>query len=371
MIPLRKTYPWMALLALLWAASCVKDDAKPDCQDCDLTAIPYEPVAHTVPIPKDFPQLEIPPDNPMTKAGVELGRRLFFDKRLSADSSMSCASCHLAELAFTDGKRYSAGVTGVEGKRSSMSLLNVGFETGGLFWDGRARTLEEQALLPVEDPIELHENWGNVIAKLQRDKDYPTWFRQAFGIKDKREITKELAAKAIAQFERTLVSGGSRYDKVFIRGEDFPTEEELRGYEMFFDFNPLLPDVECGHCHGSILLTTHSYFNNAIDSVGSLLDFQDRGRGAVTGKYLDNGKFRAPTLRNIALTAPYMHDGRFATLEEVIDHYNSGGHIAENYDSNMHPLGLTPSQKQDLLAFLHTLTDTSYLSNPAFFDPWK
>jgi cytochrome c peroxidase len=358
--------------SILLLGACKKDDDQPVCSDCDLTHIPFNPQSYLVSIPVDFPQLEIPADNPLTIEGIALGRRLFYDTRLSADSTMSCASCHLSTFGFADGKATSIGVDGVPGKRSSMSLLNIGYVTSGLFWDGRAATLEEQALAPVEDPVELHESWGNVIQKLQRDPNYPKWFREAFGIKDKREITKELAAKAMAQFERTMVSGNSRYDAVFIRGEGFPTESELRGFEMYFDFGqPILPDAECAHCHGSILMTTNSYFNNAIDSVGLLTEFKDRGRGMVTGKYLDNGKFRAPSLRNIAMTAPYMHDGRFATLEEVIEHYNSGGHIAENYDSNMHPLGLSASQKVDLINFLHTLTDTSFVQNPAFHDPWK
>lgn len=366
-------YRWLPVLILMGVLGCAKDPkpVEPNCTDCDLTHIPYNPVSVSIDIPYDFPQMEIPADNPMTVAGVELGRRLFYDPRLSLDSSMSCATCHIQGLNFADGLAVSPGVTGQFGSRSSMSLLNVGFVTTGLFWDGRAKTLEEQALFPVEDPIEMHETWPNVIQKLMRDPMYPVWFREAFGIKDKREITKELAAKAIAQFERTMVSADSRFDRVFVRQEEFPTDSELRGFEMFFDVSLFLPDAECGHCHGSTQLTTHGFFNNAIDSVGSLYDFKDPGRGAVTGKYLDYGRFRAPTLRNIALSVPYMHDGRFQTLEEVIDHYNSGGHLAENYDANMRPLNLTPGQKQDLINFLHTLTDTSFVKNPAFFDPWK
>jgi cytochrome c peroxidase len=364
----------VAILLLLFFTgllSCRKDDPVPACADCDLSHIPYDPQPYHVEIPRDFPQLEIPPDNPLTQAGVALGRRLFFDTRLSQDSSISCASCHLQALSFTDGAAVSPGVGGTLGSRSSMSLLNVGYVSTGLFWDGRSATLEEQALMPVEDPLEMHETWGNVIQKLQRDPDYPRWFREAFGIRDKREMTRELAAKAMAQFERTLVSGDSRYDRVFIQGEGFPTDSELRGFDMFFDNSFFLPDAECGHCHGGILFTTHGFFNNAIDSVGSLSDFRDPGRGAVTGRYLDLGRFRAPTLRNIALTAPYMHDGRFQTLEEVIAHYNSGGHIAENYDANMRPLNLTEQQKRDLIDFLHTLTDTSFVNNPSFQNPWR
>ncbi len=364
-------YAFVVALIIFLLGSCRRDDPTPDCTDCDLTGIPFSPTPRTVQVPVDFPKLEIPSDNPLTEEGIALGRRLFYDNRLSADSSMSCASCHLPEFGFTDGNAFSLGVDGLFGKRSSMSLANIGFAFHGLFWDGRAAALEDQALLPVEDPLELHEDWARVVNKLIRSSEYPTWFRQAFGINDKREITRELAVKAIAQFERTLISANSRYDALFIRFEDFPTEEEQLGYDLFFDFEPAVPDAECGHCHGSALLTTNNYFNNAIDSVGSLTEFSDLGRGKVTGNYLDNGRFRAPTLRNIALTAPYMHDGRFQTLEEVIEHYNSGGHVTENYDANMHPLGLNQKQKQALIALLHTMTDTSFVQNPSFQDPWK
>lgn len=363
--------PTGLLIALMLVAGCQREPMTPLCTDCDLSGLPYNPVAFEVVYPPDFPKLEIPADNPLTQAGVDLGHRLFFDKRLSLDSTISCASCHLPELAFTDGQAFSVGVTGELGKRSSMSLLNIGYVNTGLFWDGRSQTLEEQALIPVEDPLEMHETWPRVIEKLQRDADYPRWFRAAFGITDKREMTRELAAKALAQYQRTLISGDSRYDRVFVQNQGFPTDEEFNGFDMFFDLDVLKPDAECGHCHGSILLTTHNYFNNAIDSVQTLNDFKDMGRGAVTGRYLDQGRFRTPSLRNIALTAPYMHDGRFNTLEEVIDHYDSGGHIAENYDANMHPLGLTPQQKKEILAFLHMLTDTSYFKKPLFNDPWK
>jgi cytochrome c peroxidase len=368
-----KRFLWPTVAVLLFVLGCRKDPdpGEPSCTDCDLTHIAYDPQPYELEIPYDFPQMEIPADNPLTLAGVALGRRLFYDPRLSLDSTMSCATCHLQALSFTDGLAVSPGVTGALGSRSAMSLLNVGFVTTGLFWDGRVKTLEEQALLPIEDPVEMHSSWPQVIEKFQRDPQYPVWFREAFGIADKREITKELAAKAMAQFERTLISADSRFDRVFLKQEGFPTDSELRGFEMFFDFSLFLPDAECGHCHGSSQLTTHGFFNNAIDSVGSLYDFKDPGRGAVTGRYLDYGRFRAPTLRNIALTGPYMHDGRFQTLEEVIDHYDSGGHLAENYDANMRPLNLTPGQKKDLIDFLHTLTDTSFLHNPAFSNPWK
>jgi cytochrome c peroxidase len=273
-------------------------------------------------------------------------------------------------LAFTDGVAFSQGVTGDFTPRSSMSLINAAFYTGGLFWDGRSMTLEDQALEPVENPIELHEDWVNVEEKLKRHADYPIMFREAFGIEDSDEITRDLAAKAISQFERIIISGWSKFDK-FREGLAIFSDEERMGMDLFFDSNFLLPDAECAHCHNTPLFTTNEYFNNGLDSVEALDDFLDFGFGDVSGIYFDKGKFRAPTLRNIVLTAPYMHDGRFETLEEVIDHYNEGTHAADNTPEIIRDLELSEEQKQSLLAFLHTLTDTSYLSNEFVINPFK
>ncbi len=337
----------------------------------DLSGIPYEPEPYIVNIPAIFPELEVPADNPMTKEGVQLGRRLFYDPILSADNSMSCSTCHEPDKNFTDGFSTSFGIDGIAGTRSSMSLENIGLFYNGLFWDGRAQTLEEQALEPITNPVELNNTWENVIEKLKEDDDYPQRFRKAFGIESRNEITKELAAKAIAQFERIIISNAnSRYDQ-FNRGEIFPTDSEYNGFDMFFDISPDLPDAECAHCHGGPLFTTNEYINNGLDEAPDLNDFPDLGRGAITEYLYDNGKFRAPSLRNIALTAPYMHDGRFETLEEVIDHYNSGGHYAENVDPLINNLGLNEEEKGDLLAFLLTLTDTTYLSNPDLSNPFE
>ena len=234
-------------------------------------------------------------------------------------------------------------------------------------------SLEEQALLPVEDELELHDTWENAVRKLQNHSDYPTKFRQAFGIDDTSEITKELTAKALAQFERSLISYNSRYDKVYILEAGAPTDSEARGHDMFFDRAAQgsgLPDAECAHCHNAPLMTSDAFFNNGIDSVASVLDFEDVGHGAVTGDIIDNGKFRAPTLRNIALTAPYMHDGRFQTLEEVMDHYSDHVHITSDSDANLRRLNLTDSQKEDIINFLHMLTDTVFINNPEFQNPF-
>ena len=297
----------------------------------DLTEITYAPEAYTPVIPANFPPLEVPEDNPLTVQGIDLGRHLFFDSILSADSTMSCSSCHLPQGNFTDNLAISKGIDDIAGERSSMTLLNVAFSNTGLFWDGEINTLEEQALLPVEDPIELHDTWPNVESKLRRHADYPAMFRKAFGIEDESEITKELAANAIAQFERIMISSGdSKYDRV-INGTDVFTDLELDGHDIFFDVNEdVTRHAECGHCHNAPLFTTNEFFNNGLDEVNDLKDFSDLGRGAVTDKLFDMGTFKVPTLRNIEFSAPYMHDGRFATLDEVIDHYVTGGKHADN-----------------------------------------
>ncbi|MEM9920300.1 MAG: cytochrome c peroxidase [Bacteroidota bacterium] len=363
-----------AFILLAACSSCGEDEMPepPNGGVGSLDTIPYNPVAHELNLPDHFPQMFIPPDNPLTVDGVQLGRRLFFDPILSRDGSMACAGCHFPDRAFTDGLAVSTGIDGIAGARSSMSLLNVGFFERGLFWDGRSPDLETQALLPVEDPIELHTTWPDVERKLREHPDYPTYFRKAFGISNTSEITKTLAAKAIAQYERSLVSFGSKFDQVEQK-EAFYTDDEADGFLMFFDVsNGRLKDAECAHCHNAPLMTNDDFFNNGLTDVGDDLDkFPDKGLGGFTGRVIDYGKFRAPSLRNIALSAPYMHDGRFETLEEVLDHYSSGGHIAPNLDPNMRPLELTDVEKRQLLAFLHALTDTSYYDNPLFQDPFK
>ncbi len=335
----------------------------------DLTHIAYQPVPYSPLIPERFPALEQPHDNHMTIDGIWLGRKLFYDPILSIDSTISCSSCHQQFGSFTDQLAISPGVAGVT-SRSSMSLINIGFHHSGLFWDGRVQTLEEQALIPVEDPKEMGESWERVEEKLKDHPTYPADFRKAFGIETATMITRELAAKAIAQFERSLISGGNtKYDR-FARGEIFLDENEYNGYLMFFDFEPSVPDAECAHCHNAPLFATSDFFNNGLQESPDFLGFVDKGLGLFTGKPSDNGKFKAPTLRNVAFTAPYMHDGRFETLEEVVDHYNSGGKSSPNKNALLYPLHLTESQKSDLIAFILTLTDSSTLVNEAFQSPF-
>ena len=336
----------------------------------DLEGIAYEPVPYVVDVPLGFPMLEIPEDNPMTMEGVELGRRLFYDPILSADSTVSCASCHFPELAFTDGLSHSTGINGAEGTRSSMSLVNVGFYYSGLFWDGRVETLEEQSLHPIVDPIELGQDLDVLIEKLKAHDDYAPRFRKAFGIVDRSQINRKLIGKAIAQWERIIVSGNSRYDQ-FARGEIGLTDEEQLGHSLFFDFDDDLKDAECNHCHNIPLFTSNTFHNNGLDSVGNdYTIFKDIGLG-INGIANDTGKFRAPTLRNIELTAPYMHDGRFMTLDDVMQHYNTGVKSARNKDPLVSNLNISESHQFAITEFMKALTDTSYLEIAQVLSPFE
>lgn len=368
-----RLYLFFAFLTLS-VASC---DSGPDTPvtEGDLLQYPYSPQAYTIAKPAHFPEVPVPADNPMTYDGVQLGRRLFYDPILSADSTMSCSSCHLPAKNFTDGKKVSTGIDGIAGKRSSMSLLNVAYVKTGLFWDGRSTSLEDQALRPVEDPIEMHHLWVNVIEDLKKHPTYPQLFRKAFGIADRDEITKELAAKAIAQFERIMISSGqSIYDRYLAGETSLLQDEVLDGKLMFFDegANFGLPDGECFHCHGTGTLTGGQFFNNGLDPFDQIVD---GGKVNVTGNPSDKGKFRSPTMRNIELSAPYMHDGRFATLEATIDHYLFHSYSGPNSDPNMNLMinrrsVYTQYHRDALVAFLKTLTDTQFVNNPDLQSPF-
>lgn len=353
------------MLMVTWG--CRDDDKN---KDEDLTQIEYSPISYQVDLPPTFPMMEVPEDNPLTEDGIRLGQHLFYDPILSADSTMSCFSCHLPEKAFTDGMATSAGIDGIRGTKSSMSLINLAFTHAGFFWDGRSETLEDQAPLPVEDPIELHNDWLDLEQKLRDHAEYPTLFRKAFGIKITSEINKDLAAKALAQFMRIIVTPNSKYDRVKAGIEGY-TDLELIGEGIFFDDDPDLPDGECNHCHNDPLMTSDEFFNNGLQEGDGNLNFADNGRGLVTGNRSDNGKFKATTLRNIMLTAPYMHDGSLATIDDVLEHYNTGGKSSLNKDPLIHDLNLTPLQLSALKAFMNTLTDTSYLTNPLIVNPYN
>ena len=370
-----KTRLLFPLVLLFLAAACEDEQPNPGpdpVSGVDLSELDYAPEDYDLVVPENYRVFPMSAENPMTVQGVELGRHLFYDKRLSSDGSQSCASCHMPAGSFTDNRAVSVGVEGNAGVRSSMPILDLVYVKNGLFWDGRAPNLEVQAIEPVEDPVELFEDWDNVLAKLRAEKLYHRLFREAFGIHNSDEISRDLATRAIAQFERSIVtSGQSKYDR-FVNGD--PTvlnDAEIRGLELFFD--EVQPDAECGHCHAPPLFTTNEFINNGIEDVESLEDFPDRGRGDVTGQLFDNGKFRVPTLRNIELTAPYMHDGRFATLEEVMEHYNSGVHFTANLDPNVKPdgLGLSEQNISDVIAFMKALTDTQVTTDPRYQNPFE
>ncbi len=225
------------VIAMVWA--CDKDPVtNPDKADDDLTAISYEPTPYSLSIALNYPKMNIPSSNRLTREGIELGRKLFYDPIMSRDSTISCGSCHQQSQNFKDPRGISIGVDGRTSRRTSMSLTNVGYNLKNLFWDGRAATLEEQVRHPVEDPNELDHNWQVLEKQIQRHNNYPVDFRRAFGIESKNEINRELISKAIAQFERTLISSGTtRYDQA-LRGEIVLTEDELDGYLMFVDAVP-------------------------------------------------------------------------------------------------------------------------------------
>ncbi len=305
-----------------------------------------------------FPQVQLPADNPLTQEGVALGRQLFHDTRLSVNRTQSCASCHDQTHAFADVRRFSMGAQEQVGGRNAMPLFNLAWQQS-FFWDGRAATLREQVLMPIQDKHEMNETLPNVVAKLSEDEECKMAFKQAFG---SAEITSERIAKALEQFLLTLVSQESRFDRAARKVAEL-TESEKRGLRLFVtEFDPKrgLRGADCFHCHGGTLFTSQQFANNGLE-----LAKDDLGRMAVTQNAADRGKFKTPSLRNIARTAPYMHDGRFATLEEVVEHYSSGVQRTDTLDANLakHPEGgiqFTAQEKADLVAFLQTLTDESF-----------
>lgn len=316
-------------------------------------------------IPSNFPKFNLPEDNPMTVEGIALGKKLFYEKRLSGDLTQSCGSCHRSANAFSDTGAVSVGIDGLSGNRSAMPIINL-LWAESLFWDGRSESMEDQALGPVVNPIEMHETWPNAVAKLQDDPYYPAMFLKAFGTDD---IDSNLVAKAISQFERTMISGNSKFDKYW-RNEVGLTDQELAGFDLFMIEGPIDGNpngADCFHCHDQPLFTDNLFHNNGLDIES---DWTDMGRYDVTNNPLDKAKFKTPTLRNLVFTAPYMHDGRFKTLEEVIDFYNTGGHVSSTLDPLMkNPdtgLLLSDEAKANLLAFLLTLTDSSFIENTDF-----
>ena len=368
---------WFALAAVL-LFGCKPDDdgGDPDkpgsgYEQCEI--IPGSGTAYDFQKPYFFPDPPLPAYNPMTEEGIALGRKLFWDEQLSRNNTLSCGSCHAPEFSFADNVAGSVGLYGDITPRNGMALVNLAWNNS-FFWDGRVNTLEEQIASPIHNPIEMDMDWHTTVSRLQQDGAYPELFAAAFG----NECVDTLRISyAIAQFMRTMVSANSRFDQAYYYGGIPLSPSEIRGLELFLaeggdpDHNPGGQfGGDCFHCHGGALVqfTDHQFHNNGLDSV-----FTDPGREGVTGLPYDRGLFKTPTLRNIALTAPYMHDGRFATLHEVIEHYNTGGHLTPTLDPLMKfpnvGLELSPQDIDDLVNFLETLTDTSFVNNPDFEKP--
>ncbi|MGB1040469.1 MAG: cytochrome-c peroxidase [Flavobacteriales bacterium] len=339
----------IAIIAILYFVSCKKETDAPYSLTYNPTEYPLDYRGLTPPV--------IPVDNPLTVQGVQLGRMLFYDKRLSGDGTMSCSSCHSQATGFSDTNRFSIGILGLPGGRQAMATTNMLWNSNKFFWDGRANLLRDQSLMPIEDSLEMHETLPNVVEKLQSSEIYPIQFFTAFG---SSIITTENISKALEQFMNSIVTNNSRFDKEE-RGEVTFTPSERRGKKLFFtEYNAFFPDssgADCAHCHSGANFENDRYMNNGLDSDA---DMNDLGRMGVTGNPMGKGKFKVTSLRNIELTPPYMHDGSLNSLLEVVEHYNSGGKNHINKDSLIKPLNLSYSEKLKLVRFLKTLTDENY-----------
>ena len=308
-------------------------------------------------LPPGFPPPHIPADNPITPAKVELGRDLFYATELSRDNAHSCASCHLLSASFCDpGKPWSFGVGNRHGFRNAPAIINAAYDTC-FFWDGRALTLEAQAVGPIYNPVELDNDSATVMAALSKNAIYPPLFQHAFG---DPAITMTRIARAIATFERTLISGGSAYDRFRLGDSTALSAAQKRGLALFTS-----SATNCSTCHSGINFTDDAYHSTGLD-----YRYWDTGLENVTHNPQDNGKFLTPTLRNIALTEPYMHDGRFTALIQVLEHYNRGGQHNPTQDTLVRRLHLSHSQMEDIVAFLGSLTDSSFVQRKDFSNPF-
>ncbi len=375
------------------ASSPGSPDASPPSVDAGVDAAVFGDYPWA--LPPGFPVPKVPADSPVTAERVELGRRLFYDKRLARNGTQSCGSCHQQALAFTDGLANAVGSTGVVNRRSSMSLTNVAYNTAQTWANPTLHTLEMQAAVPLlgDNPVELGNSGAEaeLLARLRAEPLYPGMFASAFP-DDADPFTFYNVLRAIAAFERRLISGTSPYDR-YARGGDEAaiSDSAKRGAALFFGER-----FECHHCHGSFALTNSvtwvgkdidelSYHNNGLYNVDDQGAYPARDRGLleVSLQPKDMGRFRPPTVRNVAVTAPYMHDGSIATLREVIvDHYARGGRlIATGPDAGdgakspykalfVSGFAITPEEVDDLLAFLESTTDTQFLTDPALADPW-
>lgn len=292
--------------------------------------------------------------NPLTEEGFQLGRHLFYDPILSRDGTISCASCHLQATGFAHvDHELSHGIDGKIGMRNAMALANLAWSSS-FMWDAGVNHLDVQALNPITSPLEMDETLEHVVQKLQKSTKYPIWFKNAFGDSN---ITGQRLLMALTQFELLLKSSNSKYDKV-LRKEAFFSQQEQNGYALF--------KTNCASCHKEPLFSSEKLENNGL-TIDTTLN--DMGRMKITGKKADYLRFKVPTLRNSAFTFPYMHDGRFKTLTEVVKHYNSIVNVENLSKKLSKPMNLSDKDRVDLVVFLKTLTDTEFLFNPRFSYP--
>ncbi len=288
--------------------------------------------------------MPVPVENPLTTAKIELGRKLFFDEWLSRDGTISCASCHHPDKAFTDGRALPVGIDGQSGRRNVPSLLNSAYGKS-MFWDGRAASLEKQALHPLTSPAEMGNTLEAVLARVRENPAYRRLSEAAFGT---AAMTPGQIAQALASFQRTLVAGNSPYDRQLLtRDDSVLSEEARRGFALFRG------KARCAHCHEGPLFTDQKFHNTGVNWGKKPMDL---GRYEHTGKEDDKGKFKTPTLRNLLLTAPYMHDGSLKTLDAVIDFYDRGGSAHPNLDPSIKSLSLSGQEKTNLVSFLRALS---------------
>lgn len=307
----------------------------------------------------------------MSASKVALGRRLFFETRLSVTGRYSCASCHRPQLAFTDGRAHAQGATGQRVRRSAMSLTNVAYNSVFTWGSSKVRSLESQMHQPLfnQHPVEMGlKGDGMAVVALDADADYRRLFAAAFP-RDPKPLTMDHIIKAIASFERTLISGRSPFDR-YIYDDDRSalSESAQRGMALFYSAR-----VGCVQCHSGInfsgAIVYQGHQARALFANNGLHDVDDEGLMEVTHRATDRGKFRVPTLRNVALTAPYMHDGSLSSLDAVLDHYSAGGHRSPSKDARVRPFVLSQTERTDLLAFLASLTDRDFVESPAFSAP--
>jgi cytochrome c peroxidase len=303
-------------------------------------------------IPAGFPDVEFPTDNAFTPLRWELGKRLFYDPVLSIDSSISCASCHLPQKGFSDQRAFSPGVFGRDGVRNAPSLANVAYHPYFLR-EGSVPTLEMQVLVPIQEQNEFAHNIVDIAAQISRQADYVAMSFAAYN----RPLDAFVITRAIATFERSLLSGYSNYDQYIQYGDKSAmSDQAIRGMQLFFS-----DSVHCTQCHGGFNFTNYTFANNGLDTA-----YSDIGRMRFTGAATDNGLFKVPSLRNVAVTGPYMHDGSLQTLQQVVSHYNLGGLAHPNKSEVIQPLHLSIDQEHALVTFLESLTDSSFLQDPLY-----